>query len=126
MFLFATDRIDEARRQFEEEYERAVALGDWWRSIYLAWLAEVELRAGNWQKARAHARGTRELGRTDLTIAEAWGPASRALVEAHLGNEDEAVRAGESASRLARADGYHFCLVRSEFALGFCGSLWEM
>jgi DNA-binding CsgD family transcriptional regulator len=118
MFLFATDRIDEARRQFEEEYERAVALGDWWRLIYLGWLAEVELRAGNWQKARAHARGTRELGRTDLTLAEAWGTASRALVEAHLGNEDEAFRAGESASRLARADGNHVCLVRSEFALG--------
>ncbi len=118
MSLFATDRIDEARRQFEEEYERAVALGDWWRLIHLGWLAEVELRAGNWQKARAHARGTRELGRTDLTLAEAWGAASRALVEAHLGNEDDAVRAGESASRLARADGNHFCLVRSEFALG--------
>ena len=27
-----SDRIDEARRQFEEEYERAVAVGDWWRS----------------------------------------------------------------------------------------------
>jgi DNA-binding NarL/FixJ family response regulator len=118
MFLFATDRIDEARQQFEEEYERAVALGDWSRLIYLAWLAEVELRAGNWQKARAHARGTRELGRTDLTRAEALGTASRALVEAHLGNEDEAVRAGESASRLARADGFHSCLVVSEFALG--------
>ena len=117
MFLFASDQIDEARRQFEEEYERAVALGDWSRLIYLAWLAEVELRAGNWQKARAHARGTRELGRTDLTIGEAWGAASRALVEAHLGNEDDAVRAGESASRLARADGFHLCLVRSEFAL---------
>jgi DNA-binding CsgD family transcriptional regulator len=118
MFLFATDQIDEARRQFEEEYERAVALGDWARLIYLAWLAEVELRAGNWQKARAHARGTRELGRTDLTRAEAWGTASRALVEAHLGNEDEAVRAGESASRLARANGFHLGLVISEFALG--------
>jgi len=117
MFLFAADRIDEARRQFEEEYERAVALGDWGRYINLVWLAAVELRAGNWQKARAHARGTRELGRTDLRLGEAWGAASRALVEAHLGNEDEAVRAGESASRLARADGFHFCLVISEFAL---------
>ena len=118
MFLFALDRIDEARRQFEEAYERAVAVGDWFRSIYLAWLAEVELRAGNWEKARAHTRGTRELGQAGLTIGEAWGAASSAVVEAHLGNEEDAVRAGEHASRLARADGFHLCLVRSEFALG--------
>jgi DNA-binding CsgD family transcriptional regulator len=118
MFLFALDRIDEARRQFEDVYERAVAVGDWFRSIYLAWLAEVELRAGNWEKAREHTRGTRELGQAGLTIGEAWGAASSALVEAHLGNEEDAVRAGERASRLARADGFHLCLVRSESALG--------
>ena len=59
MFLFALDRIDDARRQFEDVYERAVAVGDWFRSIYLAWLAEIELRAGNWEKAREHTRGTR-------------------------------------------------------------------
>jgi DNA-binding NarL/FixJ family response regulator len=118
MFLFALDRIDEARRQFEDVYERAVAMGDWFRSIYLAWLAEVELRAGNWEKARAHARGTRELVQTGSRVGEAWGAASSALVEAHLGNEKDAVRAGEHASRLARADGIHLCLVRSEFALG--------
>ena len=118
MFLFALDRIDEARRQFEDVYERAVAVGDWFRSIYLAWLAEVELRAGNWERARAHTRGTRELGQAGLTIGEAWGAASSAVVEAHLGNEEDAVRAGEHASRLARADGFHLCLVRSEFALG--------
>jgi DNA-binding CsgD family transcriptional regulator len=118
MFLFALDRIDDARRQFEDVYERAVAVGDWFRSIYLAWLAEVELRAGNWEKAREHTRGTRELGQAGSTIGEAWGAASGAVVEAHLGNEEDAVRAGERASRLARADGFHLCLVRSESALG--------
>jgi DNA-binding NarL/FixJ family response regulator len=118
MFLFALDRIEEARRQFEDVYERAVAVGDWFRSVYLAWLAEVELRAGNWEKAREHTRGTRELGQAGLTIGEAWGAASSAVVEAHLGNEEDAVRAGEHASRLARADGCHLCLVRSESALG--------
>ena len=57
MFLFALDRIDEARRQFEEEYEQAVAVGDWFRSIYLAWLAEVELRSRELgEGTRAHAR----------------------------------------------------------------------
>jgi DNA-binding CsgD family transcriptional regulator len=118
MFLFALDRIDEAREQFEDVHERAVALGDWFRSIYLAWLAEVELRAGDWERARVHARGTRELGQVGSTVGEAWGGATSAIVDAHLGNEDDAVRAGEHASRLARADGFHLCLVRSESALG--------
>ena len=63
MFLFALDRLDEARRQFEDVYERAVAVGDWFRSIYLAWLAEVELRTGNWERAREHTRGTRSSAR---------------------------------------------------------------
>ena len=118
-FFFALDRIDEARRQFEDGYERAVAVGDWFRSsAHLSWLAEVELRAGNWETARVYARGTRALGQAGLAVGEAWGAASRALVEAHLGNEADALRAGEHASGLARADGVHLCLVRSEYALG--------
>jgi DNA-binding NarL/FixJ family response regulator len=116
MLLFALDRIEEARQQFEDVYERANALGDWFRSIYLSWLAEVELRAGNWERARVHARGTRESGYT--TLGEAWGAATSALVEAHLGDVDDAVRSGEHASRLARADGFHLSLARSEYALG--------
>lgn len=117
--LLAMDRIDEARRQFEDSYEQAVALGHMWRSIHLAWLAELELRAGNWESALAHALRTRELGQWGIGSAEAWGAGSIALVEAHLGNEDAAARAGEHASRLARANGFHIGLVRSETALGF-------
>jgi DNA-binding CsgD family transcriptional regulator len=116
--LFALDRIDEARRQFEELHERAVALGDIARSVYLAWLVEVELRAGRWERAQAHARGTRELGQWGMPMGEAWGAASSALVEAHLGDEDAAVEVGERASKLARASGMHMSLVRSETALG--------
>lgn len=109
MLHFALDRIDEARRQFEDEYERALAVGDWFQSINLAWLAEVELRAGNWDKARAHARATR-LAPSGLITAEAWGAACSAVVEAHLGNEDAAVPAGEYVSRHVRAGGIHLSI----------------
>ncbi|HET6642938.1 MAG TPA: AAA family ATPase [Gaiellaceae bacterium] len=117
--LLAVDRLDEARRQLEESYERGVALGDTWRVVHLGWLAELELRAGNWKRALAHARSCEELGRQLADDAGAWGAWARALVEAHLGNVAAAVEAGERASRLARATGFHWGLSRSELALGF-------
>jgi DNA-binding CsgD family transcriptional regulator len=118
--LLALDRLDEARRQLEESYERGVALGDSYRLVHLGWLAELELRAGNWERALAQARFCEELGRQrGVTDAEAWGAWSRALVEAHLGDVNAAVEAGERASRLARAIGFHWALARSELTLGF-------
>jgi DNA-binding CsgD family transcriptional regulator len=118
--LLAVDRLDEARSHLEESYERGVAIGDSWRLVHLAWLAELELRAGNWERALAHARASEELGRQrGLTDGEAWAAWARALVEAHLGNVDAALEAGERASRLARALGFHWALSRSELALGF-------
>jgi DNA-binding CsgD family transcriptional regulator len=50
-------------------------------------------------------------------MGESWTLASRALVEAHLGNSQTALEAGERASQLARAVGFHLALVRSETAL---------
>jgi DNA-binding CsgD family transcriptional regulator len=118
--LLTVDRFDEARRRLEESYERGVALGDSWRLVQLGWLAELELRAGNWERALAHARASEELGRQwGKADAEAWGAWSRALVEAHLGNVDAAVEAGGRASRLARAVEFQWVVVRSEQALGF-------
>jgi DNA-binding CsgD family transcriptional regulator/tetratricopeptide (TPR) repeat protein len=118
--LLAVDQLDAARRRLEESYERAVALGDSYRLVHLGWLAELELRAGNWKQALAHARASEDLGRQfGLMDAETWGSWSRALVEAHLGNMDAAAAAAERASRLARAIGFHIGLARSETALGF-------
>lgn len=117
--LLAVDRLDEARRQLEESYERGLALGDSHRLIHLGWLAELELRAGNWERALAHARACEALGRQfGVRDADAWGAWSRAVVEAHLGNVDAAVEAGERASRLARAIGFQFILTLSEMTLG--------
>ena len=118
--LLTVDRIDEARRDLEESYERAEALGDTYRLVHLGWLAELELRAGNWGSALAHARASEALGRQWGTEgAQAWGTWSRALVEAHLGNAEAALAAGERASRFARAVGFHLALVRSQLTLGF-------
>jgi DNA-binding NarL/FixJ family response regulator len=119
MVLLVVDQLDEARARLEESYERGLALGDFSRAMPLGFLAELELRAGNWQ-ALAHARASEELGRQwDLVDGQAWAAWSRALVEAHLGNVDAAIEAGERASRLARAIGFHWALSRSELALGF-------
>jgi DNA-binding CsgD family transcriptional regulator len=118
--LLGSDRIDEARRQLEESYERVLALGDSFGWGHLTWLAELELRAGRWDRALAHARAAEGVSRQTANKAlEAWGTWPRALVEAHLGNIDAAVEAGERASRLARATGFQLALARSEVALGF-------
>lgn len=118
--LLASDRLDEARRQLEESYERALALGNPLGWGHLTWLAELELRAGRWDRALAHARAAEIVGRQSVNKGfEAWGTWPRALVEAHLGNLDAAVEAGERASRLSRASGFHLGLARSELALGF-------
>jgi DNA-binding CsgD family transcriptional regulator len=118
--LLASDRLDEARRQLEESYERALALGNLYGWGHLTWLAELELRAGNWERALAHARAVEGVGRQSAHKAlEAFATWPRALVEAHLGNIDAAIEAGERGSRLAQTTGFHLALTRSELALGF-------
>jgi DNA-binding CsgD family transcriptional regulator len=117
--LLASDRLDEARRQLEESYDRALALGNAYGWGQLAWLAELELRAGNWERALAHARAVEGVGRQAGKAIEAFATWPRALVEAHLGNVDAAIEAGERGSRLARTTGFHLALTRCELALGF-------
>jgi DNA-binding CsgD family transcriptional regulator len=118
VLLLALDRLDEARQWLEEAYEQLVALGDSWRTVPLTHLAELELRAGNWERALALARESEGLARQWGTRAgESWALGSRALVEAHVGNSQPALGAGERASELARAVGFHLGLVRSETAL---------
>jgi DNA-binding CsgD family transcriptional regulator len=118
--LLASDRLDEARPQLEESYEHALALGNSYGWGQLIWLAELELRAGNWERALAHSRVIEAVGRQSANKAmEAFATWPRALVEAHLGNIDAAIEAGERGARLARTTGFHMALTRSELALGF-------
>jgi DNA-binding CsgD family transcriptional regulator len=118
VLLLALDRLDDARQGLEESYEQLVALGDSWRSVVLTHLAEVELRAGNWERALAHARESEGLARQwGIRTGESWALGTRALVEAHVGNAQAALEAGERASELALAVGFHFGLARSETAI---------
>jgi DNA-binding CsgD family transcriptional regulator len=118
--LLNLDRLDEARQQLAQSYERGLALGESHRMVHLGWLAELELRAGDWEQALSHARSSEELGRQfGLGDTDAWGAGSRAMVEAHLGNVNAALEIGERTSHLARSIGFHVGLARSELALGF-------
>jgi DNA-binding CsgD family transcriptional regulator len=118
--LLNVDRFEDARRQLEQSYERGLALGESHRMVHLGWLAELELRAGNWERALAHARASEELGRQfGLHDADAFGAGSRAMVEAHRGDVNTTIEIGERTSQLARSIGFHHGLTRSELALGF-------
>ena len=75
MFLFASDRIDEARRQFEDVYERAVAVGDWFGRSTSPGSRRSSSAPGT---GRRHASTRAERGssaRRGSTIGEAWGAA---------------------------------------------------
>jgi DNA-binding CsgD family transcriptional regulator len=118
--LLNLDRLDEARRGLEETYQRGLALGHMWRAIPLTYLAELECRAGNWERALAHALEADELGQQwGLPPAEAWTRYGRALVAAHLGDVESARVAGARSAELAREIGHAFTLARVESTLGF-------
>lgn len=120
LVLLAIDSLDEARDELEEAYQQGLALGHVYRSAVLTRLAELECRAGNWQRALAHAVEAEEIGRQwGLPGMEAFTLCGRALVEAHLGNVEHARAAGARSSALARREEHHAIAVRAEVALGF-------
>ncbi len=117
--LFSLDRLDDARRDLEESYERGLALGHVFRAVPLGFLAELELRAGNWAGALEHACAADEMRRQWAGAdGRAWGAGCRTDVEAHLGHVDAALEAAERASSLARSIGAFWLLMPSELALG--------
>jgi DNA-binding NarL/FixJ family response regulator len=117
--LLAVDRLDEARSDLEESYERELALGHVFRAVPLGFLAELELRAGDWPRAFDHARGCDELvSRWAGADGRGWAASCRTQVEAHLGHVEAAIEAAERSSTLARRIGFFWGLSRSELALG--------
>ena len=113
------DRLGEARVALEEAYQRGLAQGHMFRAIPLTYLAEVECRIGNWERARAHTLEAEELGEQwGVAAAEAWTKYGRALVEAHFGDVETARAAGARSKTLARETGHAFTLARVESALG--------
>jgi DNA-binding CsgD family transcriptional regulator len=119
MVLLAVDRLDDARRELEESYERGLALGHLTRGVHLGFLAELELRAGNWSRALDHARALDDMLRRWVGAdGQAWATACNTLVEAHLGDVDAAIGAAERTLSLARPIGAFWTVMRSESALG--------
>jgi DNA-binding CsgD family transcriptional regulator len=118
--LFYADQFDEARALFQQVRVLAVARGD---ESVLPWplsrLAHLELLAGEWRLAAAHA----EAG-LDLAIQTAQRPleadllASRALVLTHSGEVDEARATADEALRLAEDTGAGIGRRLAQAALG--------
>jgi DNA-binding CsgD family transcriptional regulator len=97
LLLQCADRLDDARGNLDDAHRHALARGD---ESALPWikmrLSQLELQAGNWQSALAHAAsGHADALQTGQDAQAATLLCARALVEAHLGREDEARPAAE-------------------------------
>lgn len=116
-----TDALEEARPLLEAELRRVSAAGDDAAQLGARFrLAELELRAGNLTAAAGHARVLEQLARQAGTEQDHAGTLSlRALVDAHLGYVDVALRGGEHALELAEATGDRMVALRARGALGF-------
>ena len=87
LLLAWDDDLPAAHHQFETLHRRAVERGDEHSLPFILFhLARVELLAGDWVQARAHARDCDETTRQSGQVSERpYSFAIEALVEAHLG-----------------------------------------
>ena len=113
--------LDDARTELERDHRETIQLGalsQQWES--LVFLAELELRSGNWDRAERYAaeglESTVESGLEEAREVHLW---STALVAAHKGDVDPArANAGEGL-RIAEAHGDVFHVVTNRSVLGF-------
>jgi len=105
--LLWAGRLDESRDLLERELDRFAERGRYLiRDEFLAYLAEVEVRAGNWETAARYAEEAYEI---DLESGRIWGRGHtlfpKALVEAHLGDVEAARADAEEGLRLSEING---------------------
>ena len=117
-----TDRLDEARRTFNELLSDAAAHGvESPIPQFQYHLAELECRAGNWDAAMEHAQRSRaasqQLHMGPWVSAE--GHFAVGLVEAHLGRSDSARLEASEGIRVAEAAGEILLLIPNLAVLGF-------
>ena len=96
--------LDDAREAFQGLADRAANAGDDvdWLALR-GRLAEVELRAGRWQEALAHADAAYELAeQLGLNVDGGLSAYWKSLVEAHIGNADDARPAAAAGATVAR------------------------
>jgi DNA-binding CsgD family transcriptional regulator/DNA polymerase III delta prime subunit len=116
-----TDRLDESRRTFTELLGLAAAEGvETPIPQFRYHLAELECRAGNWETALEHARGSRAIAkRLHIGAMSSEGHYAVGLVEAHLGRVDAAREAALEGLHWAETTGETFLLIPNLAVLGF-------
>jgi DNA-binding CsgD family transcriptional regulator len=121
IILLFTDSPDAARPLLQAELARLERAGnESWQIGVLLRLADLELRAGNWVEAN-------ELARRSMSIALHAGTAQEqtvalmihGLVQAHLGDLNEASNAAAAAKALAEEGGDRIYGTRAAAVLGF-------
>ena len=113
--------LDEARAELERDHAETVRSGgltyQWEELVYLA---ELELRAGNWDLAARYAleglESTLETGLEEAWEVHLW---STALIAAHRGDIETARANASEGLRIAEAHGDVFHVVTNRSALGF-------
>lgn len=116
-----TDDLDNARPLLHAELDRAVATGDEvHRFSVLFRLAELELRAGNWELAMRHADES-VVSALQAGIDQEQGAVLmvQALVGAHLGELDVAAATADRSLVIAEAGGDRIVAIRALGVLGF-------
>jgi DNA-binding CsgD family transcriptional regulator len=119
--FFYQDRLDDARHWFEVAVSRARATDDFTaQATLLLHLAEVEVMAGNWERAAALAADGLELAEqldSDHYRAALLYVAAR--VDAQLGHVDAARTRASDGVMLARAVGSEVYELNNQRVLGF-------
>jgi DNA-binding CsgD family transcriptional regulator len=120
--LVRADRFDEARRMLQRALQAAQEEGDESsQPVLLAYLADLECWAGNWQAAKRYAAQGWDAG--DQVDHRAWRSATcyaQALIDAHLGRIDAArAEAADGLSAAAAAGGDDWVEMILSAALGF-------
>jgi DNA-binding NarL/FixJ family response regulator len=120
--LVRADRFDEARRLLKRALQAAQEEGDESsQPVLLAYLADLECWAGNWQAAERYAAQSWDVGvQVDHRAWRAVTCYARALIDAHLGRIDAArEEAADGLSAAAAAAGDDWAVMFLHAALGF-------
>jgi DNA-binding CsgD family transcriptional regulator len=121
LILAYTDSPDRARPLIRAELERLEKAGNaGWQIGVLLRLADIELRAGSWSEAARLARRCMSIG-INVGIAQerCIGLMVHGLVQAHLGNVDEARDSAGRAFAIAQETSDRTYAARSAGVLGF-------
>ncbi len=118
--LLYAGRLDEARELFERAYTTAVEQGhEPSRLAVLLNLSELECRAGDWDRAAAHAAEGHEIvSQRGLEQSQSGLLHARALVDAHRGLLEEAEAEAEEGLALAEGVKAGLFTIRNRAVLG--------